>query len=103
MSHYLLRNKVALVTGASRRIDLGAAIARGLAESGANIFLTFFRPDIQASDGDELDVKLHEIVNKTTGKSFRVDPLPAARQAVIGAGGLVAYTRRRLLKNKPAK
>ena len=44
MSYYLLRNKVALVTGASRRIGLGAAIARGLAEAGANIFLTFFRP-----------------------------------------------------------
>jgi len=59
-------------------------------------------PDFEASEGDELDVKLHEKVNKTTGKSFRVDPLPTARQAVIDAGGLVAYTRRRLLKIKPA-
>lgn len=57
-------------------------------------------PDIQASEGDELDVKLYEVVNKTTGKSFRVDPLPAARQAVIDAGGLVAYTRRRVLEKK---
>ncbi len=50
-----------------------------------------------------MDVKLHEIVNETTGESFPVDPLPTARHAVIDAGGLAAYTRRGLLKNKPAK
>jgi len=35
-------------------------------------------------------------VNRTTGKSFAVTPLPKARQAIIDAGGLIAYTRKRV-------
>ena len=36
--------------------------------------------------------------NKTTGKSFAVVPLPKARQAIIDAGGLIAYTRKRVME-----
>ena len=39
-----LSGKVALVTGASRRIGIGCAIARLLAEAGADIFLTYYTP-----------------------------------------------------------
>ena len=38
------------------------------------------------------------VVNKTTGKSFAVVPLPKARQAIIDAGGLIAYTRKRVME-----
>lgn len=41
---YSLRGKVALVTGVSRRIGIGAAIAHELATGGADIFTTYFRP-----------------------------------------------------------
>ncbi|GAB1540106.1 SDR family oxidoreductase [Scytonema sp. NUACC21] len=44
MVDYGLSGKVALVTGVSRRIGIGAAIARSLASSGANIFTTYYRP-----------------------------------------------------------
>ncbi len=37
-------NKIALVTGASRKIGIGAAIARQLARGGADVFITYFRP-----------------------------------------------------------
>ena len=38
------------------------------------------------------------VVNKTTGKTFAVVPLPKARQAIIDAGGLIAYTRKRVME-----
>ncbi len=38
------------------------------------------------------------MVNTTTGKSFAAEPMPKARQAILDAGGLIAYTRRRLLE-----
>ncbi|NOK59923.1 MAG: SDR family oxidoreductase [Chloroflexi bacterium AL-W] len=43
-----LAGKVALVTGVSRRIGIGAAIAQELARAGATIFTTYYHPyDIQ--------------------------------------------------------
>jgi hypothetical protein len=38
------------------------------------------------------------VVNRTTGKTFTTQPLPPARQAIIDAGGLIPYTRKRLLE-----
>ncbi len=55
-------------------------------------------PDIEASEGDELEVTAEKVVNKTTGKTFAVVPLPKARQAIIDAGGLIAYTRKRVVE-----
>ena len=54
-------------------------------------------PDVEAAEGDELEVTADEVVNRTTGHKYATVPLPAARQAIIDAGGLIAYTRRRLL------
>lgn len=55
-------------------------------------------PELEASEGDELELAADAVVNRTTGRSFGVVPLPAARQAIVEAGGLVAYTRRRVLE-----
>ncbi len=38
-----LTGRVALITGVSRRLGIGAAIAQALAEAGADIFTTYFR------------------------------------------------------------
>ncbi len=56
-------------------------------------------PDIEANEGDELEITGDKVVNKTTGKTFATIPLPAARQAIIDAGGLIAYTRKRVVEN----
>jgi len=53
-------------------------------------------PDIEAGEGDELEIAAGRLVNQTTGKAFAVVPLPKSRQAIIDAGGLIAYTRRRM-------
>jgi 3-isopropylmalate/(R)-2-methylmalate dehydratase small subunit len=54
--------------------------------------------DVEASVGDELEITASSVFNKTTGQSFGVVPLPKARQAIIDAGGLIAYTRKRVLE-----
>ena len=38
------KNKIALVTGASRQVGIGAAIARELARDEIDVFITYFRP-----------------------------------------------------------
>jgi 3-isopropylmalate/(R)-2-methylmalate dehydratase small subunit len=53
---------------------------------------------VQASEGDVLDIGSDRVVNTTTGKEFSIVQLPAARQAIIDAGGLIAYTRRLVLQ-----
>lgn len=55
-------------------------------------------PDIEAETGDELSIENGKVINKTQGKAFDIIPLPAARQAIIDAGGLIPYTRQRILK-----
>ncbi|MBN1901249.1 3-isopropylmalate dehydratase [Candidatus Sumerlaeota bacterium] len=73
--------------------------ARIFLQNAINLGLnTIICPDIEASEGDELEITKESIKNKTTGKTFKVTPLPRARQAIIDAGGLIAYTRQRLLK-----
>jgi 3-isopropylmalate/(R)-2-methylmalate dehydratase small subunit len=78
-------------------------IAKGFAriflQNSCNLGLrTIICAGIEASEGDALDVRATEVVNTTTGKSFPITPLPRARQAIIDAGGLIAYTRHRLLQ-----
>lgn len=55
-------------------------------------------PGIEASAGDELEIESTKLINKTSGKEFNIEPLPKSRQAIIDAGGLIAYTKKRLLE-----
>ena len=59
-------------------------------------------PGIEAEEGHELEIGDAEVRNLSTGKSFAIEPLPEARQAIIDAGGLIPYTRRLLLKRASA-
>ena len=83
-------------------------MARGFAriflQNSANLGLqTVICPDIEASEGDELEIGAETIVNKTTGKTHPVVPLPEARQAIIDAGGLIAYARKRLVEQAASR
>jgi 3-isopropylmalate/(R)-2-methylmalate dehydratase small subunit len=78
-------------------------VARGFAriflQNSINLGLRLVTaPEIEASEGDELELTAEAVANRTTGKRFAVVPLPRARQAIIEAGGLIAYTRQRVLE-----
>lgn len=59
------KNKTALITGASRKVGIGAAIARELGRDDTDIFITWFRPYDQetglAGDEDEPQQLLAEL------------------------------------------
>lgn len=54
-------------------------------------------PGVEASGGDEVSFGPGGVVNETSRRTFAVVSLPQARQAIIDAGGLIPYTRKRLL------
>jgi 3-isopropylmalate/(R)-2-methylmalate dehydratase small subunit len=57
-------------------------------------------PSIKAAEGDELEFTPDAVVNSTSGKSYPIEPLPPARQAIVDAGGLVPYVRMRLVEER---
>ncbi len=63
-------------------------------------FNTVICPDIEAEEGDELEINGNMLINLTREQSFEITPLPKARQAIIDAGGLIPYTRQLLLQAK---
>jgi 3-isopropylmalate/(R)-2-methylmalate dehydratase small subunit len=82
-------------------------IARGFAriflQNSINLGLrTVICPAIEAEVGDEIELATTEVRNVTRGTAFPIVPLPAARQAIIDAGGLIAYTRARLVADRAA-
>ncbi len=75
--------------------------ARIFLQNSINLGLrTVICPEIEADEGDELEITADKVINKTKGKSFDIVPLPKARQAIIDAGGLIPYTRQRVLAGK---
>ena len=82
-------------------VIVAKGFARIFTQNSVNLGLRLVEvPDLEAKDGDELEVGAIEVVNKTNGKTFRIVPLPPARQALIDAGGLIAYTRKRLMEKR---
>ena len=80
-------------------VIVAKGFARIFTQNSVNLGLRLVEvPDLDAKEGDELEVGATEVVNATTGKRFRIVPLPPARQALIDAGGLIAYTRKRLME-----
>lgn len=57
-------------------------------------------PGIEANEGDDLEITATAVVNRTTGQSFPVAPLPAAQQAIIDAGGLIPYACGKLMEQR---
>ena len=80
-------------------VIIAKGFARIFLQNGINLGLkTIACPTIEASEGDSLEFTDTEVVNRTTGKRFTVVPLPSARQQIINAGGLIAYTRKRMME-----
>ncbi len=85
-------HELIVVAGHFARIFLQNAINLGLQ--------TIICPGVEAGEGDELEITETELINKTTGKRFAIEPLPKARQAIVDAGGLIPYVRKKLLEEK---
>jgi 3-isopropylmalate/(R)-2-methylmalate dehydratase small subunit len=60
-------------------------------------------PALEANEGDEMKVAGDQVFNLTTNKGYALQPLTVARRAIIDAGGLIPYTRARLLKMQTFK
>jgi 3-isopropylmalate/(R)-2-methylmalate dehydratase small subunit len=75
--------------------------ARIFLQNSINLGLrTIICPEIEANEGDDLEISEDRVVNKTSGLTFNVIPLPKTSQAVIEAGGLIPFTRQRILKGE---
>jgi 3-isopropylmalate/(R)-2-methylmalate dehydratase small subunit len=81
-------HEVTLVARSFARIFLQNAINLGL-----HVVIC---PELEAKEDDELEFSPRDILNRTSGKRFKVAPLPPAAQAIIDAGGLIPYARKRL-------
>lgn len=73
--------------------------ARIFLQNSINLGLnTVICPDLDADKDDELEIKSDKVINKTKGMEFDTKPLPESKKAVVEAGGLIPYTRKRLLE-----
>ena len=77
---------------------IARSFARIFLQNSINLGLrTLVCPGLEASEADDLQLSETLIQNETTGRLFAIEPLPKSRQAIIDAGGLIAYTRKRML------
>ena len=82
-------------------VIIAKGFARIFLQNAINLGLrTIVCPDIDANNGDEIEIEADHIVNRTTGKSFAIVPLPQSRQSFIDAGGLIPYTRKRVIESR---
>ena len=80
-------------------IIVARSFARIFLQNGINLGLRMVVcPDLEAAEGDELEITADSIRNLTSGKAFPVQPMPRSRQAILDVGGLIPYTRERLLR-----
>lgn len=85
-------------------IVVAKSFARIFLQNAINLGLrTIICPDIEAEEVDELEITETAVINKTTGKTFSIVQLPKARQAIVDAGGLIPYTRKRILEKAARK
>lgn len=85
-------------------VIVAKGFARIFLQNSVNLGLRLVEtPGIEASEGNDLEIVDDLVTNKTTGKKFSVVALPKSRQTIIDSGGLIAYTRRRVLEKMEGK
>ena len=93
------REQAASTVRGHELVVVARSIARIFMQNAINLGLNLIIcPSIEASEGDELELQPGKVVNRTSGKEYATVPLPPARQAIIDAGGLIPYTRKKLLE-----
>ena len=92
------REQAASCLKGSDLVVVAKHFARIFLQNSINLgFNTIICPEIEAEEGDELDISGDRLINLTRELSFEIVPLPKARQAIIDAGGLIPYTRQLLI------
>ena len=82
-------------------VVIARSFARIFMHNAVNLGLQIFVcPQLESGEGDELEITDSHVINKTTQKRFALQPLPAAKRDVLAAGGLIPYTRERLMKKR---
>ncbi|HPD34422.1 MAG TPA: 3-isopropylmalate dehydratase small subunit, partial [Candidatus Kapabacteria bacterium] len=80
-------------------IVIAKSFARIFFQNSINLGLrTVICPEIDAEVGDDLEITDNKVINHTKNKEYNIIPIPPARKAIVDAGGLIAYTRKRLVK-----
>ena len=78
--------------------------ARIFLQNSVNLGLqTVTCPGIEAVESDSIDITPNAVVNTTSGKSYSIIPLSQARQEIVEAGGLIPYSRKRVLAKARAR
>jgi 3-oxoacyl-[acyl-carrier protein] reductase len=74
---YGLSGKVALITGVSRRIGIGATVALELAKAGCNIFSTWYSPFDSLAYGKDSSAESQEILDAVRAQGVNADGMQA--------------------------
>jgi 3-oxoacyl-[acyl-carrier protein] reductase len=98
----MLAGKTAVITGVSRQIGIGAAVARALAEVGCNVFTTYYRPydatmlwGSQENEAEEIIAQLRGMGVKAAGLELDLsEPTAAvtlfeAAEAAVGPAAIL--------------
>ncbi len=79
-------------------VVVAKSVARIFLQNAINLGLqVVICPGLEASEGDELEITATQVLNRTTGKAFDQVQLPASRKGIMDAGGLIPYTRAKLM------
>lgn len=79
-------------------VVVAKSIARIFLQNSINLGLkVVLCPGLVADEGDELEFTPDHVLNRTSGHAYAQVKLPAARQGILDAGGLIPYTRKRLM------
>jgi 3-isopropylmalate/(R)-2-methylmalate dehydratase small subunit len=82
-------------------IIIARSVARIFMQNSINLGLRLIvAPGITAAVGDELVIEENRVVNTTSGVTFPIEQLPKARRAIVDAGGLISYTRKRMMEQR---
>ncbi len=91
------REQAASALKGSHLIVIAGSFARIFLQNAVNLGLEAITcPGIEAAEGDRLEISHDRVCNTTTGRMYAILPLAPARQAIMSAGGLIQYTRKRL-------
>jgi 3-isopropylmalate/(R)-2-methylmalate dehydratase small subunit len=79
-------------------VVVARSVARIFLQNSINLGLkVVICPGLEAAEGDDLEITADKVLNRTTGRMFDQVQLPAARKGIMDAGGLIPYTRARLM------